>query len=395
MTIDAPTMLLLSLGIAAIAAWFLGMEGRALREKSLALWAAGFGAIVIGCGLSPLREGHSFLVGIWVANGLLVVAHLLFLAGSARFSGRRVSLWWCALLLPWSSLLWLPAGEARTLTFGALNSALVAILALRIAALHLPGGRRELDGAPARLGLVFLVHGLWYCLKTGLIFAHGAYEMARFQGFAIQLSLFEGIMVEVLLALCMAAAVRRRRENEIAKAAERDPLTSVFNRRAFQQRAAALLGYADSAGSRGALMLLDLDGFKAVNDRFGHAFGDRVLLALTEVVTSLLPESALFARLGGDEFVLLLPDMAEAAANALGQAICAAFACSGSAPLSAAETVTVSIGAAIYGGEVPLAELMSNADGALYEAKRHGRDRLCWHGASPGCPAFRGALTAA
>jgi diguanylate cyclase (GGDEF)-like protein len=292
-------------------------------------------------------------------------------------------------------LLWLPAGETRTLVFGALNSALVAILALRLAMLHLFGGRRELDGASARLGLVFLVHGLWYCLKTGLVFAHGAYEMARFQGFAIQLSLFEGIMVEVLLALSMAAAVRRRRESEIARDAERDPLTGVFNRRAFQQRAAALLGRTASVTPRGVLMLLDLDRFKAVNDRFGHPSGDRVLLALTEAVTDLLPGNALFARLGGDEFVLLLPDMAEADADALGQAICAGFASGGTVPLPIEEKVTVSVGAATYGGGVPLPELMSNADAALYEAKRHGRDRLCWHGARPHHRALRGALTAA
>lgn len=377
MAIDPLTMLIMTVGVAAVAAGFLAVEGRLLRNPALPLWSAGFAVIVAGCSLSTLRP-VSFLVGVWFANGLLVVAHLLFLAGAARFAGRRSDPLLWLLLPPWAALLLLPEGVDRTPVFALVNSALVAAAALGAARLLLSRTHPSPDRTTASdaLGIVFLVHGAFYLLKAGLALVPGAFvSLVGFKGVMIQASLFEGILVAVLLALLMAASVRRPREEEMARLAERDPLTGAFNRRAFESRAAAAL----RAGARpGALLLLDIDRFKSVNDGFGHPAGDRLLVALTEVLNDVLPRGAILGRLGGDEFAVLVPDCPGAAAQGLGGAICARFAAVDGTRPDLPAGATVSIGAALFArGGAGLAPLVAVADAALYEAKHRGRDRIC------------------
>ncbi|MDV2982679.1 UNVERIFIED_CONTAM: GGDEF domain-containing protein [Methylobacteriaceae bacterium AG10] len=375
---DVVTMLLMSLAAAAAAAGFLLFEWRILRSGALLLWSAGFSTIVVGCGLSPLRSA-SFLLGVWFANGLLVVAHLAFLYGTARFTGRRIGPLWWGLLLPWAGLLLLPPGLDPTPAFAMTNSALVAVAAVKAAHLLLARGGApfsERTAASDGLGAVFLVHGAFYGLKALLVPLPGAFvSLVGFKGIMIQVSLFEGILVEMLLALLMAAAVRRRREEAMAALAERDPLTGAFNRRAFESRAAAALRETAARRQPGALLLLDVDRFKAINDGFGHAAGDRILVALTGVLDACLPRTAIPARLGGDEFVILAPGLDEAAVAELGAAIRARLARASGRDLP--DGATISLGAALFdGGPAGLDALMALADTALYEAKAHGRDRL-------------------
>ncbi|KQO92374.1 diguanylate cyclase [Methylobacterium sp. Leaf90] len=374
---DVVTMLVMSLAAAAAAAGFLAVEWRILRNPALLLWSAGFATIVLGCSLSPVRAA-SFLVGVWFANGLLVVAHLLFLFGTARFTRRRIAPLWWGLLLAWAGLLLLPAGIDPTPAFAMTNSGLVALAALRAAHLLLSRAGTpfpERTAASDALGAVFLAHGTFYAVKALLVPVPGAFvSLVGFKGVLIQVSLFEGILAEMLLALLMAAAVRRRREEAMTALAERDPLTGAFNRRAFESRAAEALRDM-AAGQSGALLLLDVDRFKTVNDSFGHAVGDRILVALTGVLEACLPRHAILARLGGDEFVILVPGLDEAAASALSAAIRDRMARESGRGLPTG--ATVSLGAALFsGGPAGLDTLMALADTALYDAKAHGRDRL-------------------
>lgn len=378
MTIDGPTLLLMSLGIAAITAIFLVLEWRALRDPALPYWAGGFGAVTIGCSMSTLREADQFMLGIWAADAFLIVAHLFFLFGLGRFIGRRLSPAWAALMLSWLGLAMAPLSSVSVAWLGILNAALVAIAALRTGILGITCRR---DGV-GRLGALFAAHGAFYCFKTVLAFEPGAFAgITRFGGIVIQASLFEGILVEVTLVLLMVEAVRRRRERTIAALAERDPLTRAYNRRAFDFRAREMLAEIPPGRRLGALMLLDIDHFKPVNDTFGHAIGDDTLIALTDILDAILPRNALIARYGGDEFVVLLPDAAPALVTALGDAICGEFARLNRYFRDVPITATVSIGAAMLadaGTDLPC--LMAAADAAAYEAKRRGGDQICLHG---------------
>lgn len=378
MPIDAVTMLLMTQAIALVAALVLAAEWRLAKVRSLAWWSAGFATIVVGSGMSVLRTVDSFLLYVWLANGLLVVAHLLFAKGAAAFAGRRLPGIWLNVLLVWVALLGTDPANDRTALFGLVNSALVAILSLKAASLLLSLRRTSEVRDAVRLGHIFLGHGIFYLAKSGLIFMPGLFvSLVGFKGLLIKASLYEGILVEVSLALLMLAAVRHRRERQITALAERDSLTGAYNRRAFEAKAAAGMALARRAGQPVALLLCDVDHFKAVNDGFGHATGDRLLSGLAAILTDCVPADALVARLGGDEFAVLLFGLPPENLPALGRRICHRFAQSGAGVAGASLQVSTSIGAAAsITGTEELPHLFDRADRALYDAKRKGRDRM-------------------
>lgn len=156
---------------------------------------------------------------------------------------------------------------------------------------------------------------------------------------------------------------------EVARLALHDPLTGLPNRRYFHDRLATALAAGDCA-----LLVVDLDGFKPVNDAHGHEAGDRLLVEVAERLQRCAGPTGFVARLGGDEFAVLLPT-AEAA-RAAGESIVRAV----SAPVALGDA-TVTIGASVGLAEARAGEtgdaLLRRADAALYAAKRHGRRRVC------------------
>lgn len=375
MGIDAKTLMLMSLAIAAIAGVALLAEGRATRERAQSIWGLGFLAVALGCALTPLRDGISFQLGVWLADGLLVVAHILFLLGNARFVGRPLPVGAWAVLLLWLPLVAWPADAGRTLAYAVVNAGLVGGLALasaRMVACH----KRPGDWASGRLAVIFGIHGLFYAAKAALAWVPGGFvDIVALKGLMIQLSLVEGIPVETLLLLVMAASARRRREAHLVSLAECDPLTGLLNRRAFDASARARLRESAVDPSRGALLLCDLDHFKAVNDTCGHAAGDQILVAFADLLRASLPPEAIVARYGGDEFVALVPDIGGETLSHLGATICGRFraACIVRSPQVPAVTVTIGTARAAPGAD--LTALLADADAAAYEAKRRGRDQ--------------------
>ena len=160
----------------------------------------------------------------------------------------------------------------------------------------------------------------------------------------------------------------------------RDPLTDLLNRRSITERASAGLALASRRGSSYGVALIDIDRFKNVNDTYGHACGDRVLVAVAQALSAAIRISDDVARWGGEEFLILLPDCdndgAWMACERLRAAIEEIVILDDSAPIR----VTVSIGvASAEPGDDEAArfeELMRRADYALYEAKEEGRNRI-------------------
>jgi len=161
---------------------------------------------------------------------------------------------------------------------------------------------------------------------------------------------------------------------ELGRLAAQDALTGLANRRAFEQRAADEEARARRSGRGIGLLMLDVDHFKAVNDRHGHAAGDRVLQQIARLLEASIRETDLAARLGGEEFAVLLPELADRAdaarvAEKIRQTVQAhAF--------EGAGHVTLSVGVAWADGQAtPVSVALQHADAALYEAKREGRNR--------------------
>lgn len=376
MALDAPTMLTLTIALAAAAALYLAIEWRGVREASLLFWSLGFATISLGSTLALLRGSGLLLIGIWFANGLLIVAHWLFLVGVAQFTATRLSRAWYLAPAAWLALLLLPGEQQWPKVMLLVNSLLVALPSIRAGALLRPHGG-SLGAGAAQLRYVLLGHGLFYLAKAIPALVPGTLiDLAAFRGEIIQVSLVEGAMAIMLIALSMTGTVRYRREKRIERLAARDPLTTLYNRRALETRAPHLLREASPARP-GALLLIDIDNFKLVNDLHGHAAGDRLLVTLSEMIRAVLPDGALAARLGGDEFVILLRDASGERIAALGDRLRRGFHDAAAQTFATPEAVTLSIGASLYDRPpASLVALIEQGDLALYESKRGGRNSI-------------------
>jgi len=376
MVLDPFTLLVITSAMAAASALYLAAEWSSVRERSLLLWSAGFALVAVGSVLALLRSSGYVLFGIWFPNGMLISAHWFFLAGVAGFTRVRLPHAWWLVAVVWVAMLFLPSGPWWSKAMLGVQSLLVAVITLRAGLLLRPHGGALSLGA-AQLRFVLLAHGLFYLAKAvSTVALDAVVNLPSFRGVVIQISLVEGVMAIMLLAMSMTGTERHRREERIAQIAARDPLTSLDNRRALYLRAPELLAQV-SPTNPGALLLIDIDNFKQVNDLHGHDAGDRLLMTLSDLMRGTLPHGALAARLGGDEFVILLRGVAADAAQALGQDLRAAFAQQARAMYATQEPVSLSIGATLVDQpDTELSHWLKRADEALYASKRKGRDRM-------------------
>ena len=181
------------------------------------------------------------------------------------------------------------------------------------------------------------------------------------------------VMVSVGVAAAVVHALAERNKRLVARLeaeARVDKLTGVLNRRGFDERAQVELERARREGTPVAVVSLDIDYFKRVNDEWGHEVGDRVLVRLGAVLRAHTRGGDVVGRLGGEEFVTLLPGTDVAQAKAIAERVRAGFAADPGPP-----RVTVSAGVTAAIGPASIEELMQVADSALYAAKRGGRDR--------------------
>jgi len=386
MVLDPFTLLVLTAAMAAASALYLAAEWSSVRERSLLFWSAGFAIVTLGSVLALQRSSGYVLFGIWFPNGLLIAAHWLFLAGVAGFMRVRLPQVWWLLAVVWLAMLFLPDGPWWSKAMMGVQSFLIAVITLCAALLLRPQGGALNVGA-AQLRFVLLAHGLFYLAKAASTLAPDAFvNLASFRGAVILISLVEGVMAIMLLAMSMTGTERHRREERIAQIAARDPLTALDNRRALYLRAPLLLEQASPA-SPGALLLIDIDHFKQVNDLHGHDAGDRLLVTLSDLIRGALPHGALAARLGGDEFVIVLRGVSGAGAQALGQGLREAFAQQARAMFATPQPVSLSIGATLFDQpDTELSHWLKRADEALYTSKRKGRDRMELVAPAPGRP---------
>lgn len=164
-------------------------------------------------------------------------------------------------------------------------------------------------------------------------------------------------------------------EDSLRHLADHDALTGLLNRRRFQE---VLQGQLDGEGPGGAVLFLDLDGFKEVNDTLGHPTGDALLLEVTGWLRECLHDGELLARLSGDEFGAILPGADEGHARAVAARMLDRLRHRTVSVRASVLGVTVSIGIALYPAHgKSRQELMTNADIALYRAKANGRNQAC------------------
>ncbi len=236
-----------------------------------------------------------------------------------------------------------------------------------------------------RLGILYVIPVLLAASQDGMGWGISfalATALLRFGVGIDQLPLETSLQVRILNEVAYLAVVGvaiaglsqlRRTQAQLELLATHDPLTTVLNARAFASQVAQELGRNRRYGRPLALIYLDLDDFKRVNDAHGHATGDAVLRLVADAMRSAVRQADFVGRLGGDEFGVLLPEtdgsVAHSVANRLAGGIRTVF--------RGTPSVTASIGVvAVTGTEAGSDELLRKADQAMYEAKRAGKDRV-------------------
>ncbi|MDQ6751442.1 MAG: EAL domain-containing protein [Actinomycetota bacterium] len=175
---------------------------------------------------------------------------------------------------------------------------------------------------------------------------------------------------------------RRRNEEKLRYMVDHEPLTGLLNRRSFEHELKAHLARARRYGLEGAVVMVDLDDFKQVNDSLGHQAGDELILGVAEALRSRLRTTDVLARLGGDEFVILLPKVGRAQAREVACDLLTAIRNTHSrARAGAGGSISASIGVAMVQDEVGRTsdDLMVSADLAMYDAKEGGRNRIAFY----------------
>ncbi len=200
--------------------------------------------------------------------------------------------------------------------------------------------------------------------------------LARLATLALSASDAQHQTLADLHTLAQALQESEQRGQRLQTLALSDALTGLSNRVHFERALAAELGHAMRMDSPFTLLLLDLDGFKAVNDGFGHAAGDEVLCEVSQRITQQMRQGDVLARLGGDEFGIVMRDGSDDAAKALARRIVKAV----SQPITLGSGdevgVGVSIGLAAYASHITsVRTLMGHADQALYQAKKQNERR--------------------
>jgi diguanylate cyclase (GGDEF)-like protein/PAS domain S-box-containing protein len=171
---------------------------------------------------------------------------------------------------------------------------------------------------------------------------------------------------------------RKRFEGELGYLADHDPLTGLLNRRGFARALTDRITHARRYGGGGAVLFLDIDDFKYVNDTFGHSAGDETIVSVARVIEQRVRETDAHARLGGDEFGVLLPSATLAEAEALAVRLLEAVRDLNPLALPSGRHLTASIGLAVFAeasGEMSADDLLIDSDVAMYAAKESGKDR--------------------
>lgn len=206
---------------------------------------------------------------------------------------------------------------------------------------------------------------------NALIFADLGQEALRrsiLSATALPILMGAPLFLFVSLRLRGLAMVNQR----LGVVARTDSLTTCLNRGAFIARASLLM----KKKPGGALLMIDADNFKLINDRFGHDAGDKALTVIARSIRTILRPGDLVGRLGGEEFGVYLPGADEREAGAIAERIRRSVNLSAFAPTVRQYPLSVSIGGVAFEGDATLADLLRTADQRLYSAKNSGRNRV-------------------
>ena len=330
-------------------------------ESSGSAWVLVFGATLIGTGIGLQFNGiQAFKTGYcnsyipWLLAGLAFIQGIWFVVLHPDIHSRVI---------------------ANSIVFALGNGACARALFIRI--------EQPLRTAYWFTGASFTVVATVFLARGIIVFLAPANSYGLYSQTMINpVSFFLGSMAQMCLAFGLVLMVNYRLAADLQKLALSYALTGALNRRRLEQEAARLSARCTRTGDTLAIMMIDVDHFKSINDRYGHPVGDEVLRRLAEVAQKTIRSDDYFARYGGEEFCILLPSTVEEEAWILADRLRQSYAAMvmefGSEVLRS--TISIGVSDSMHAG-LEFTALIAAADQAMYRAKQEGRNRVVMYSA--------------
>ena len=386
MSLDLRTMMLMISILTLLLSGLLTLAGlhagsiRGVRLWALASLCYSLATFVTFTNLTPTGNGWMIVLSAM----LLLTGNAMQFSGIQAFKEERID-WRIPLLIVgvavvqsiWFTILY-PDVNARaianSLAFALINAMCARALLIRI--------EQPLRTAYWFTGAMFAVLAAASLLRAAVIF-HA--PPGAFVGLNAQVPFVpERFLATSLILMCVTFGfilmLNYRHIADMQKIALCDGLTGALNRRSLEEEAIRLLARCTRTGDMLAIMMIDVDHFKSINDRCGHQVGDKVLQRLTHVMQAAIRSDDYFARYGGEEFCILLPSTTEEEARVLADRLCRAYAALTMEFGGEVLQSTISIGVADSNHVgLEFSALVAAADQALYRAKQEGRNRVVTH----------------
>ena len=375
MELDSFTLFGANVVVLAVMAAAFAVAGRGrTAERHWNSWLIGNLVLAVALVVFMYERHLPDIVVVTVPNGLLVAGFGLRWLAARQFSGRPDVLYLA--LAPSALFIVLSLTPAVFGSYAAVYTITNILLASIAGATALEFWRDRQDGLPSRYGLVF---------AYGVMAASFAARVLQgmLAGDGMERRLPDDLMLDIHLAIALVHTVAsgafalsvayERSAQGLRNAAMRDPLTGLFNRRAFEAQCEERL--AGNLGGDFAVVFFDIDNFKLVNDRYGHAAGDQAIRRCAGIAEAAMRPGDFIARIGGEEFAAILSDVS--AEDAYSRIDSIRREVSSSAILPGKDILTVSAGIChSSSGFRDFDGLMKLADRGLYKAKHLGRNRV-------------------
>jgi diguanylate cyclase (GGDEF)-like protein len=340
--------------------------------KGLGGWAVALALVSVASVLASFLGQAPNFVAISIPRLLLPTGLFLTYAGTQRFFGVTPRYW------PWLALIgsvvlvqmWFTFVEPSYVARLALSNALAACLFIAFANLMHKQGLSSFARILTMGVVLVMLAILTIRIATAFLWPVGQDLFDNSPQQLVYITSFSFCIVLLSVSLILLAA--ERLHSEVAYLASHDSLTNALTRRHMNEVCAAELARSQRSGRRMALLVMDLDHFKVINDTQGHQRGDKVLVDFVAMVNGLLRRPDQLGRFGGEEFVALLPETSLQEAMLVAERIRAACMAPGPQPRC---TVSIGVSTNLDAGD-SVDTVIARADAAMYRAKAKGRNRV-------------------
>lgn len=375
MTLDVRTVILLLIVSAYLMTLLLVVGARGTRRDGITAWTVGVGLSALAWTLIAARGHLPDIVAVAVADALLLAVPCFHVAALLEFGGRPVPRW----LLVGPPVVIFAAGTLLLDDYALLSVVVSLAYFAAMCSTAIVAWQLGVSGGRTRwiIATLYAVGALAVLARGVAIWLSPATQVGIFSTDPIHALTFTMLFaVTVGGSFAYLLLHRERSEADLRHLAMFDALTRLINRRAFMEFAEQELARAQRSGASIALLMLDIDNFKRVNDSYGHQAGDRVLADFADRTRRHLRAGDIFGRYGGEEFCALLTFSTASDAAMIAERIRAATAYKPLGQIPATVTVSIGVVGCKNADGVSLDAVIARSDKALYEAKRAGRNRV-------------------